>query len=107
VSRGRYTHLVRFSKPAATTDAAGQKDQTYTEQFTARCDVLVLSSSKAQQYEQVQTGSDVVQIRMPHNDHVAVDWRVTWDGSAWDVRTVRDPNGLRRTLEITAERFEQ
>ena len=42
-----------------------------------------------------------------HNNMVAVDWRATWNGSDWDVRTVRDLDGRRRVLEVTAERFGQ
>ena len=107
MSRGRYTHHVKFYSPTLTTDGAGQKDTTYTLQFACRCDALILSSRKAEEYDQVQTGSDVVQFRMPYNDHVAVDWRANWNGSDWDVRTVRDRDGRRRVLEVTAERFGQ
>ncbi len=72
-----------------------------------RCDALILSSRKAEEYDQVQSGSDVVQFRMPYNDKIKVDWRANWNGSDWDVRTVRDLDGSRRVLEVTAERFEQ
>jgi len=107
VSRGRYTHLVEFSKPSTTTDGAGQKDVTYAFQFTMRCDALILSSRKAEEYDQVQSGSDIVQFRMPYNELIKIDWRANWNGSDWDVRTVRDMDGGRRLLEVTAERFGQ
>jgi SPP1 family predicted phage head-tail adaptor len=107
VSRGRSTHLVTFSSPTLATDGAGQKVLTYTVQFTMRCDALILSSRKAEEYDQVQSGSDVVQFRMPYNDKIKVDWRANWNGSDWDVRTVRDLDGGRRVLEVTAERFGQ
>ena len=107
MSRGRYTHRVVFSSPTPTTDGAGQKAITYTTEFAVRCDALILSSRKAEEYYQVQTGSDVVQFRLPYNNMVAVDWRATWNGSDWDVRTVRDLDGRRRVLEVTAERFGQ
>jgi len=99
--------LVTFSSPTLATDGAGQKALTYTVQFTMRCDALILSSRKAEEYDQVQSGSDVVQFRMPYNDKIKVDWRATWNGSDWDVRTVRDLDGSRRVLEVTAERFGQ
>lgn len=107
MSAGRYTHLVDFKSPTSTEDAAGQKSITYAVAFTARVDALVLSSRKGEDYDQVQTGSDIVQIRMPFNRKVKVDWRVAWEGSEWDVRTVRDIDGRRRILEVTAERFGQ
>ena len=107
MSRGGYTHRVVFSSPTPTTDGAGQKAITYTTEFAVRCDALILSSRKAEEYDQVQTGSDVVQFRLPYNNMVAVDWRATWNGSDWDVRTVRDLDGRRRVLEVTAERFGQ
>lgn len=107
MSRGRYTHLVEFYKPATTTDDAGQKAVTYSLQFSVRCDALILSSVKAAQYDMVQTGSDVVQFRMPFNRLISVDWRAVWEGSTWDVRTIRDMDGRRRVLEVTAERYEQ
>ena len=107
MSRGRYTHRVVFSSPTPTTDGAGQKAITYTTEFAVRCDALILSSRKAEEYDQVQTGSDVVQFRLPYNNMVAVDWRATWNGSDWDVRTVRDLDGRHRVLEVTAERFGQ
>jgi SPP1 family predicted phage head-tail adaptor len=98
---------VTFSSPTLATDGAGQKVLTYTVQFTMRCDALILSSRKAEEYDQVQSGSDVVQFRMPYNDKIKVDWRANWNGSDWDVRTVRDLDGGRRVLEVTAERFGQ
>lgn len=107
MSVGRYTHLVDFKSPTSTEDAAGQKSITYTLAFTARVDALVLSSRKSEQYDQVQTGSDTVMIRMAFNRKVKVDWRLEWEGSEWDVRTVRDLDGRRRILEVTAERFGQ
>ncbi len=107
MSAGRYTHLVDFKSPTSTEDAAGQKSITYTLAFTARVDALVLSSRKSEQYDQVQTGSDTVMIRMPFNRKVKIDWRLEWEGSEWDVRTVRDLDGRRQILEVTAERFGQ
>lgn len=107
MSRGRYTHLVKFYSPSETTDAAGQKAISYTLEFSMRCDALILSSRKAPDYDMVQTGSDTAQFFMPYNDKVRVDWRAEWDGSTWDIRTVRDRDGRRRVLEVTAERFEQ
>lgn len=107
MSAGRYTHLVDFKSPTSTEDAAGQKSIAYTLAFTARVDALVLSSRKSEQYDQVQTGSDTVMIRMAFNRKVEVDWRLEWEGSEWDVRTVRDLDGRRRILEVTAERFGQ
>ena len=107
MSAGRYPHLVDFKSPTSTEDAAGQKSSTYTLAFTARVDALVLSSRKSEQYDQVQTGSDTVMIRMAFNRKVKVDWRLEWEGSEWDVRTVRDLDGRRRILEVTAERFGQ
>ncbi len=107
MSAGRYTHLVTFKQPAEALDAAGQKTITYTAAFKMRVDALVLSSRKAEQYDQVQTGSDTVQFRMPFNRKIQVDWRAEWEGSEWDVRTVRDIDGKRRVLEVTAERFGQ
>ena len=105
MSAGRYTHLVTFQEPTSTTDEAGQKTITYSNAFSMRCDALVLSSRKAEQYDQVQTGSDVVQFLMPYNTKIQVDWRAIWNGSQWDVRTLRDKDGRRRILEVTAERF--
>lgn len=107
MSRGRYTQLVKFYSPSETTDAAGQKAISYTLEFSMRCDALILSSRKAPDYDMVQTGSDVAQFYMCYNDKVKVDWRAEWDGSTWDIRTVRDRDGRRRVLEVTAERFEQ
>ena len=107
MSRGRYTHLVKVYSPSETTDAAGQKAISYTLEFSMRCDALILSSRKAPDYDMVQTGSDTVQLFMPYNNKVKVDWRAEWDGSTWDIRTVRDRDGRRRVLEVTAERFEQ
>ena len=98
---------MQFQQPTATTDQAGQKAITYTDAFTMRCDALVLSSRKAEQYDQVQSGTDVVQFLMPYNRKIAIDWRAIWDGTTWDVRTLRDRDGRRRVLEVTAERFEQ
>lgn len=107
MSAGRYTHVVKFYKPTSTTDEAGQKSITYTLDCTIRADALVLSSRKREEYDQVQTGSDTVQFLMPYNRRIKVDWRANWDGTDWDVRTVRDKDGRRRILEVTAERFGQ
>ena len=107
MSRAHRTHRVSFYSPSTTTDTSGQKSVTYTLEWIERCDVLVLSSRKAPEYDMIQTGSDVVQIHMCYTDRVKPDWRVVWNSSTWDVRTVRDRDGRRRILEVTAERYEQ
>ncbi len=107
MSAGGSRHYVAFYSPVATTDSAGQKSLGFVLQFSASVDFLVLSSRKSMDGDIQPSGSDVAQIRMPFTTRVKVDWRVRYDGTDWDVRTIRDPNGRRRDLELTVERVEQ
>lgn len=107
MSAGGRRHYVSFYKPTPTTDSAGQQTLGYVLQFSTPVDFLVLSSRKSIDGDIQPSGSDVAQILMPFTTKVAVDWRVRYDDTDWDVRTLRDRNGLRRDLELTVERVEQ
>ena len=107
MSAGGGRHYVAFYSPTTTTDAAGQSSLGYVLQFSAPVDFLVLSSRKSMDGDIQPSGSDVAQILMPFTTRVKVNWRVRYDETDWDVRTLRDPNGRRRDLEVTVERVEQ
>ena len=107
MSAGGRRHYVSVYKPTATTDAAGQQTLGYVLQFSMPVDFLTTSSRKSIDGDIQPSGSDVAQILMPFNTKVRVDWRVRYDDTDWDVRTLRDRNGLRRDLEVTVERVEQ
>lgn len=107
MSAGGSRHYVAFYSPTPSTDGAGQSTLGYVLQFSAPVDFLVMSSRKSMDGDIQPSGSDVAQIRMPFTTRVKVNWRVRYDDTDWDVRTIRDPNGRRRDLEITVERVEQ
>ena len=91
-----------FQEPTSTTDDAGQKTITYTDAFSMRCDALVLSSRKAEQYDQVQTGSDVVQLDAVQHENPS---RLALSGTVPSGTFGRARQRRARILEVTAERF--
>lgn len=107
MSAGGLRHYVAFYKPTATIDAAGTKTLGYVLQFSSPVDFLVMSSRKSTDGDIQPSGSDVAKILMPFTTKVKVDWRVRYDDTDWDVRTLRDRDGRRRELEVTVERVEQ
>ena len=46
-------------------------------------------------------------IRMPFTESIGFDWRVAYQGVYYDVEQIRDPNGLRRDLEVTVVAVER
>jgi head-tail adaptor len=106
MSRGGYTQRVEFLKPMPVTDAAGQQTIGYVLDFTARADCLVISSRKVDAGRQVYTGADIVMVRLLFNRKVSPQHRIRWEGTEWDVRSIRDKDGRRSILEVEAERVE-
>jgi len=100
-------HAVQFYSASETADAAGSETVSYTLQFTAMVDFRVEKVSKTDEGEIRQSGQLTALIRMPFTESIGFDWRVAYQGVFYDVEQIRDPNGLRRDLEVTVVAVER
>jgi head-tail adaptor len=46
-------------------------------------------------------------IRMPFTESIGFDWRVRYRDVYYEIEQIRDPNGLRRDLELTVVAVER
>ena len=100
-------HAVQFYSASETADAAGSETVVYTFQFTAMVDFRVERVKKTDEGEIRPSGQLTALIRMPFTESIGFDWRVAYQGVFYDVEQIRDPNGLRRDLEVTVVAVER
>jgi len=100
-------HAVQFYSASESADAAGSETVTYTLQFTAMVDFRVERVKKTDEGDIRQSGQLTALIRMPFTESIGFDWRVRYQGVHYDVEQIRDPNGLRRDLEVTVVTVER
>ena len=100
-------HAVQFYSASETADAAGSETVTYAFQFTAMVDFRVERVSKTDDGEIRQSGQLTALIRMPFTESIGFDWRVRYRDVYYDIEQIRDPNGLRRDLELTVVAVER
>ncbi len=100
-------HAVQFYSASETADAAGSETVAYTLEFTAMVDFRVERVSKTDDGEIRQSGKLTALVRMPFTESIGFDWRVAYQGVYYDVEQIRDPNGLRRDLELTVVAVER
>jgi len=100
-------HAVQFYSASETADAAGSETVAYTLQFTAMVDFRVERVKKTDEGEIRPSGQLTALIRMPFTESIGFDWRVAYQGVFYDVEQIRDPNGLRRDLEVTVVAVER
>ena len=94
-------HAVQFYSAPETADAAGSETVAYTLEFTAMVDFRVERVSKTDDGEIRQSGKLSALVRMPFTESIGFDWRVRYRDVYYDIEQIRDPNGLRRDLELT------
>ena len=100
-------HAVQFYSASETADAAGSETVTYTLEFTAMVDFRVERVSKTDDGEIRQSGKLTALVRMPFTESIGFDWRVRYRDVYYDIEQIRDPNGLRRDLELTVVAVER
>lgn len=103
MSRGRFTHYLSFYSPIPTTDGAGQVSLGYVLSFNVRGDFLIRSSVKGETNLATPGEMRIASIRIPYNRKVRVDWRVSFEGTTYEIRGIRDPDGRRVFLDLEAE----
>lgn len=94
-------HAVQFYSASETVDDAGSETVAYTLQFTAMVDFRVERVKKTDEGEIRQSGQLTALVRMPFTESIGFDWRVRYRDVYYDIEQIRDPNGLRRDLELT------
>jgi hypothetical protein len=100
-------HADQFYSASETVDDAGSETVAYTLQFTAMVDFRVERVKKTDEGEIRPSGQLTALIRMPFTESSGIDWRVPYPGGYYDVEQIRDPNGLRRDLEVTVVAVER
>lgn len=100
-------HAVQFYSASETADAAGSETVAYTLEFTAMVDFRVERVSKTDDGEIRQSGKLTALVRMPFTESIGFDWRVRYRDVYYDIEQIRDPNGLRRDLELTVVAVER
>jgi len=100
-------HAVQFYSASETADAAGSESVAYTLEFTAMVDFRVERVSKTDDGEIRQSGKLSALVRMPFTESIGFDWRVRYRDVYYDIEQIRDPNGLRRDLELTVVAVER
>lgn len=100
-------HAVQFYSASETADAAGSETVAYTLEFTAMVDFRVERVSKTDNGEIRQSGKLTALVRMPFTESIGFDWRVRYRDVYYDIEQIRDPNGLRRDLELTVVAVER
>ena len=100
-------HAVQFYSASETVDDAGSETVAYTLQFTAMVDFRVERVKKTDEGEIRPSWQLSALIRMPFTESIGFDWRVAYQGVNYDVEQIRDPNGLRRDLEVTVVAVER
>ena len=101
------THAVEFYSATQTLDDAGSATVAYTLEFTGLVKFQVDAVSKDDQGEIRQSGRETAKISLPFTETITYDWRVKYRSTYYDVEKIRDPNGLRRDLELTVVSIEQ
>lgn len=100
-------HAVQFYSASETVDDAGSETVAYTLEFTAMVDFRVERVSKTDDGEIRQSGKLTALVRMPFTESIGFDWRVQYRDVYYDIEQIRDPNGLRRDLELTVVAVER
>jgi len=100
-------HAVQFYSASETADAAGSETVAYTLEFTAMVDFRVERVSKTDDGEIRQSGKLTALVRMPFTESIGFDWRVRYRDVYYDIEQIRDPNGLRRDLELSVVAVER
>ena len=100
-------HAVQFYSASETVDDAGSETVAYTLEFTAMVDFRVERVSKTDDGEIRQSGKLTALVRMPFTESIGFDWRVRYRDVYYDIEQIRDPNGLRRDLELTVVAVER
>ena len=100
-------HAVQFYSASETADAAGSETVAYTLEFTAMVGFRVERVSKTDDGEIRQAGKLSALVRMPFTESIGFDWRVRYRDVYYDIEQIRDPNGLRRDLEVTVVAVER
>jgi len=101
------THAVEFYSATQTLDDAGTATVAYSLEFTGLVKFQVDAVSKDDQGEIRQSGRETAKIILPFTEMIGYDWRVKYRTTFYDVEKIRDPNGLRRDLELTVVSIEQ
>ena len=100
-------HAVQFYSASETVDDAGSESVAYTLEFTAMVDFRVERVKKTDEGEIRPSGQLSALIRMPFTESIGFDWRVRYRDVYYDIEQIRDPNGLRRDLELTVVAVER
>jgi len=101
------THPVEFYSATETLDSAGSATVAYALEFTALVKFQVDAVSKDDQGEIRQSGRETAKINLPFTEMITYDWRVKYRSTYYDIEKIRDPNGLRRDLELIVMSIEQ
>jgi len=99
--------MVQFYSAADTADDAGSATVVYTLEFSALVNFQVEKVSKDDAGEIRPSAREFAKVRMAFTERVKYSWRLKYQESYYDIEQIRDPNGLRRNLELTVVNIEQ
>ena len=88
-------------------NASGADVVSFSLQFVAPISFQVQREITTTEGEIVPSGKATAIARMPYTARIERGWRLKHDGSFYDIESLRDPNGMRRDLEIIAVAVEQ
>tara|TARA_R110000868_G_scaffold244926_2_gene501394 strand:+ start:4911 stop:5234 length:324 start_codon:yes stop_codon:yes gene_type:complete len=99
---GSLRERVMIERPVRVGDGTGGESVSWTELGEVWAEVASLAGSEVTQAERDEArGSYTVTMR--HRDDVNADMRLVWRGKTLNIRSLRDPDGRRRWLVVSAE----
>ena len=102
MNAGKLREHVTIETPTRSNDGAGGTDVTWAALANVRAEVTSRSGAEAVLGEKLEARQRYT-ITMRYRDDVTTDMRAIWRGETLNIRAVRDPDGRRQWLELSAE----
>tara|TARA_R110002110_G_scaffold24174_8_gene90974 strand:+ start:1301 stop:1624 length:324 start_codon:yes stop_codon:yes gene_type:complete len=99
---GGLRERVTIEVPTRVSDGTGGESVSWSALGTVWAEVLSLSGSEVTQAERDEARGRFT-VTMRHRDDVSADMRLVWRGQVLNIRGLRDPDGRRRWLAVSAE----
>tara|TARA_R110000868_G_scaffold12110_7_gene58721 strand:- start:14429 stop:14752 length:324 start_codon:yes stop_codon:yes gene_type:complete len=99
---GQLRERVTIERPMRVSDGTGGESVSWAELGEVWAQVVSLTGSEVTQAERDEArGRFTVTIR--HREDVSAAMRLVWRGKVLNIRSLRDPDGRRRWLAVSAE----
>ncbi len=99
---GRLRERVTIERPVRVSDGTGGESVSWAALGTVWAEVASLAGSEVTQAERDEARGRYT-VTMRHRDDVIADMRLVWRGKVLNIRGLRDPDGRRRWLAVSAE----